>query len=107
MNTIIQCIVLLACASICTSRVIMTSCQCVKTNKTVDLSRIADIKVYNPRPHCSKQEIIAVLRQGAGFTSRCLDPNEELVQAIVKTVKLQKMQQAAKMNSLSPKKTTK
>ncbi|XP_075948318.1 growth-regulated alpha protein [Anarhichas minor] len=79
MNTAIRCIILLACITICTSKSIL-KCRCVKTSQAVLRSRIARIEVCEPRPYCSKKEIIVTLKDGS---SGCLDPNGEFTQLIL------------------------
>ncbi|XP_040886700.1 growth-regulated alpha protein-like [Toxotes jaculatrix] len=101
MNIAIHFIVLLACTVLCSSTVIK-SCQCLKTSRSVDVSTISDVKVYNVRPYCSKKEVIVTLKDQR---SRCLDPQSKFTQAVVKTMQILRAQQALKMNTTVPKPT--
>uniref|UniRef100_A0A3P9N5R2 C-X-C motif chemokine n=1 Tax=Poecilia reticulata TaxID=8081 RepID=A0A3P9N5R2_POERE len=69
MNSGIQCIVLLACIAVCSSASIMR-CQCINTVPAVRRNRIADVRVHQPGPSCSKQEVIVILKDK---TKLCLD----------------------------------
>ncbi|XP_056225536.1 interleukin-8-like [Seriola aureovittata] len=98
MNTAIQCIVLLACVVICSSTSIKR-CQCVNTKKQMDPKLIADVKVYKPRPYCSKTEVIVSLKDN---NLMCLDPEDRFTKTILIVMKMQKARRAAKMNNTVP-----
>uniref|UniRef100_A0A3Q3M4W2 Chemokine (C-X-C motif) ligand 11, duplicate 5 n=1 Tax=Mastacembelus armatus TaxID=205130 RepID=A0A3Q3M4W2_9TELE len=80
MNVAVQCMILLVCMGLS-----IKSCQCVKMSKSVQPSLIADVKVYNPRPYCSSQEVIAVLKDKS---LRCLDPKGKFTQAVLQTIQM-------------------
>ncbi|MEQ2168053.1 hypothetical protein GOODEAATRI_010557 [Goodea atripinnis] len=73
MNPAIQCIVLLACISICSS-VAIKNCQCVRTSQAIRRSLIIDVKVEPPRPYCSRSEVIVTLKDERKV---CLDPKSQ------------------------------
>ncbi|XP_059211200.1 growth-regulated alpha protein-like [Centropristis striata] len=93
MNPAIQCIILLACAVICTSA---SKCRCAATVKGVKPSLIADVEEYKPRPYCNKREVIIKLKDNS---MRCLDPKEKFTQAVLRTILVQRVK--AQMNSSS------
>ncbi|KAL6118455.1 uncharacterized protein ACO6RY_03253 [Pungitius sinensis] len=82
MNTATQCIILLACAAVCTSSTPILNCRCVKTIRAVPASLIARLETLPPRPYCNKKELIVVLKDGS---SKCLDPNGKFAKAIEKS----------------------
>ncbi|XP_076581638.1 C-X-C motif chemokine 11-6-like [Chaetodon auriga] len=100
MKTAIQCIILLACAAICTA--VIKNCQCLNTSRAVKPSLIADVREYRPRPYCNKHEVIVILKDKS---SRCLNPNHRFTQAVLQTIQMQKAKQAAKMNTTAKPKT--
>ncbi|XP_049425475.1 interleukin-8-like [Epinephelus fuscoguttatus] len=102
MNTAIQCIIFLACAVTCSSTTIV-DCRCLKTSKSVKLSLILDVVVFNPRPHCSKKEVIVKYKNK---TSECLQPDTKYTNAVLRTIQKQKADLAAKMNATSLKTST-
>ncbi|KAK9524876.1 hypothetical protein VZT92_017240 [Zoarces viviparus] len=99
MNTAIRCTILLACIAICTSKSIL-KCRCVKTSQAVLPALIARVEVYEPRPYCSKKEVIVILKDG---TSGCLNPNGEFAQLILQAKQKQRALRAHKMRATSRK----
>ncbi|KAM4713956.1 C-X-C motif chemokine 5-like [Anableps anableps] len=87
MNSAIQCIVLLACIAICSSASIM-KCQCVKTTQSVKPTLIADVIVHQPRPSCSKYEVIVILKDKS---KRCLDPESDFTKLLLKAKEIQRL----------------
>ncbi|XP_014842230.1 PREDICTED: C-X-C motif chemokine 3-like [Poecilia mexicana] len=81
MKSVIQCIVLLACIAICTSNQLI-KCRCIKTIPAVRRHLIADIKVYEPYPLCSKREVIVVRKDNKEF---CLNPQSDFTKSLLKT----------------------
>nr|XP_040035608.1 growth-regulated alpha protein-like [Gasterosteus aculeatus aculeatus] len=79
MNTATRCIILLACAAICTSNSPILNCRCVKNSDAVSRHLIARIKQLPPRWYCNREELIAVLKDGR---EKCLAPNGRFAQAI-------------------------
>ncbi|XP_017164005.1 growth-regulated alpha protein-like [Poecilia reticulata] len=104
MNSGIQCIVLLACIAVCSSASIMR-CQCIKTISAVRPHLIADVRVHQPGPYCSKQEVIVILKDE---TQRCLDPEGRQAQDIIRSLlKAKEMQtKAEKTSRVNTKATT-
>uniref|UniRef100_A0A096M0N1 C-X-C motif chemokine n=1 Tax=Poecilia formosa TaxID=48698 RepID=A0A096M0N1_POEFO len=92
MKSVIQCIVLLACIAICTSRNIRY-CHCIKTIRAVRRSLIADVNVYEPSPACPHREVIVTMTDNS---QRCLDPESKFTKNLLRGV--EKML----MMSLSP-----
>ncbi|XP_051285181.1 C-X-C motif chemokine 9 [Dicentrarchus labrax] len=97
MKTVIQCLVLLACASLYTSQII-ADCQCVKTIKGVNFSLIADVKEYGIRPYCNKKEVVVILKDQS---SRCLDPKQKSTKVLLRRMQARKAT-TAKMNTTRP-----
>ncbi|MED6266427.1 hypothetical protein CHARACLAT_002065 [Characodon lateralis] len=83
MNSAIQCIVLLACIAICTSASIR-NCQCVKTTQAVNPALIADVRVHEPRPYCSKHEVIIILKDKSQV---CLNPESDFTKVVLNIMK--------------------
>ncbi|XP_059210746.1 growth-regulated alpha protein-like [Centropristis striata] len=94
MNPATQCIVLLACAVVCTSAILR--CRCAATVKAVKPSLIADVEEYKPGPYCNKTEVVVKLKDNS---TRCLDPKGKFTQAVLRTVRVQKERMAAEKNS--------
>ncbi|KAM7366392.1 hypothetical protein PAMP_015835 [Pampus punctatissimus] len=97
MNALIQCVLLLASITMCISAVIRIDCKCIKTNNSVDPSRIKDLTRYHPRPYCNKQEIIVLLKDGR---ERCLNPNVEFIQKTMRQWEIMKKRAAMNTSSL-------
>uniref|UniRef100_A0A3B4WWW0 Chemokine interleukin-8-like domain-containing protein n=1 Tax=Seriola lalandi dorsalis TaxID=1841481 RepID=A0A3B4WWW0_SERLL len=60
-------------------------CQCVNTKKQTDPKLIADVKVYKPRPYCSKTEVIVSLKDN---NLMCLDPEDRFTKTILIVMKM-------------------
>uniref|UniRef100_A0A3Q2TIT5 C-X-C motif chemokine 11-1 n=1 Tax=Fundulus heteroclitus TaxID=8078 RepID=A0A3Q2TIT5_FUNHE len=87
MNSAIQCIVLLACITVCTSAS-KYRCQCPQTTeKPVKSSLIHDVKIYEPRPYCSSLEVIVILKNKRQV---CLNPESKFTKALLDHMKKQK-----------------
>ncbi|XP_034413076.1 permeability factor 2-like [Cyclopterus lumpus] len=96
MNTAIRCIVvLLACATMCTSKSIL-NCRCVKTSTAVNASLIHRVEELEPRPYCNRKEVIVVLKDGS---SRCLDPKGRFAKAVLLITHMKRVFHANKMNT--------
>ncbi|KAK5620549.1 hypothetical protein CRENBAI_022278 [Crenichthys baileyi] len=79
MNPAIQCIVLLACISICSSAAIK-KCQCVRTSQAIHPSLIIDVTETPPRPYCSRSEVIVILKDKRKV---CLDPKSQFTRILL------------------------
>ncbi|XP_070711007.1 growth-regulated alpha protein-like [Pempheris klunzingeri] len=95
MNTTIQCFILLACTAVYTSATIK-GCRCVKASKSVRRSLIANVVVNDPRPYCNKKEVIVTLKDNR---LTCLDPKQRFTKLVLQTIQMQRMINAAKMNT--------
>ncbi|XP_034020641.1 growth-regulated alpha protein-like [Thalassophryne amazonica] len=67
-------------------------CLCAETAKSLNVRLIATAREYGPRPHCSRTEVIATLKDK---TTRCLDPSSGFTQAVLQTVKAGKVRRVA------------
>uniref|UniRef100_A0A096MES2 Chemokine interleukin-8-like domain-containing protein n=1 Tax=Poecilia formosa TaxID=48698 RepID=A0A096MES2_POEFO len=82
MKSAVQLIVLLACVFLCTSGNPIKKCRCIKTIPAVRRHLIADVKVYEPYPLCSKREVIVVRKDNKEF---CLNPESDFTKSLLKT----------------------
>ncbi|XP_047242619.1 growth-regulated alpha protein-like [Girardinichthys multiradiatus] len=89
MNPAIQCIVLLACISICSSAAIK-NCQCVRTSLAIRRYLIIDVKEEPPRPYCSRSEVIVTLKDKRKV---CLDPKSQFTKILLQTSRMIKASQ--------------
>uniref|UniRef100_A0A3P9N607 Chemokine interleukin-8-like domain-containing protein n=1 Tax=Poecilia reticulata TaxID=8081 RepID=A0A3P9N607_POERE len=67
--------------NLCVCRIMR--CQCIKTISAVRPHLIADVRVHQPGPYCSKQEVIVILKDE---TQRCLDPEGRQAQDIIRSL---------------------
>ncbi|XP_014842232.1 PREDICTED: growth-regulated alpha protein-like [Poecilia mexicana] len=81
MKSAVQLIVLLACVFLCTSGNPITKCRCIETIPTVRRALIADIKVYEPYPLCSKREVMTIMTDKS---ERCLDPESNFTKRLLR-----------------------
>uniref|UniRef100_A0A3P9N5X8 C-X-C motif chemokine n=1 Tax=Poecilia reticulata TaxID=8081 RepID=A0A3P9N5X8_POERE len=58
-------------------------CQCINTVPAVRRNRIADVRVHQPGPSCSKQEVIVILKDK---TKLCLDLDGRQAQDIIRSL---------------------
>ncbi|XP_016532652.1 C-X-C motif chemokine 5-like isoform X1 [Poecilia formosa] len=84
MKSAVQLIVLLACVFLCTSGNPITKCRCIETIPVVRRALIADVKVYEPYPLCSKREVIVVRKDNKVF---CLDQESNFTKRLLEMVK--------------------
>ncbi|XP_017293729.1 C-X-C motif chemokine 3-like isoform X2 [Kryptolebias marmoratus] len=80
MNSVIQCVVLVACIAFCTSASIL-DCRCRKTEPAVNKTRIVKVTEYKPRPYCNKHEVIVTMKNG---TQWCLNPLSPFTKILLK-----------------------
>ncbi|XP_032438038.1 growth-regulated alpha protein-like [Xiphophorus hellerii] len=81
MKFAVQLVVLLACVFLCTSGNPITKCRCIRTVPAVRRHLIADVKVDEPNPICSKQEVIAIMKDN---NQRCLDPESDFTKRLLR-----------------------
>ncbi|XP_074518308.1 C-X-C motif chemokine 2-like [Halichoeres trimaculatus] len=89
-------IVFLACVSVGLSAPAILDCRCLTLNKNVRFEYIDNVLELEPRPYCSRKEVIVKLKDG---TSRCLDPKEKFTKAVLLTKRLQDVRNAMKKNA--------
>ncbi|XP_007563678.1 growth-regulated alpha protein-like isoform X3 [Poecilia formosa] len=85
MKSAVQLIVLLACVFLCTSGNPITKCRCIETIPVVRRALIADVKVYEPYPLCSKREVIANMTDNK---QRCLVPESNFTKRLLRDLKI-------------------
>uniref|UniRef100_A0A3Q2D133 Chemokine interleukin-8-like domain-containing protein n=1 Tax=Cyprinodon variegatus TaxID=28743 RepID=A0A3Q2D133_CYPVA len=81
MNPSFQCILLLACITI--TILPMRRCRCPNPKqipKAINLTLIADVIQYKPRPYCNRYEVIVTLKNK---TKTCLDPKSKFTIALL------------------------
>ncbi|XP_066510320.1 C-X-C motif chemokine 11-6-like [Hoplias malabaricus] len=67
-------------------------CWCADAGlKMVRLNRVEKLEILPPSASCGKQEIIAVMKDGAG--KKCLNPESNFVQDLIKRMMETKKQQ--------------
>uniref|UniRef100_A0A3B5R9X9 Chemokine interleukin-8-like domain-containing protein n=1 Tax=Xiphophorus maculatus TaxID=8083 RepID=A0A3B5R9X9_XIPMA len=59
----------------------ITKCRCIRTVPAVRRRLIVDVKVYEPNPICSKQEVMAIVKDN---NQLCLDPESDFTKRLLR-----------------------